>query len=228
MFLLGGLVVAIIKPWGNGTPAAPPGSSPQPSAAALASPTPEDIVGFSALEYDPAIFGSHEPASDWAIWPAGYLVTFGFVIQLSGDEGASSSPGAPTPEATPPSPRSSPTALGAGPVWPARFDVPDGNHLFLIGVDMPQGFILSSHELLRIESAGNFTTVSAAELPSPWPSHFAVLGIRDPTASRDIRLIVWPAGDYTLKLGFEPGGFSRSILIHIGARLVSPSAAPRP
>jgi hypothetical protein len=66
------------------------------------------------------------------------------------------------------------------------------------------------------------------QLPSPWPSHFAVLGIRDPTASSDVRLIVWPAGDYTLKLAFEPGGFSRSILIHIGARSVSPTAAPRP
>ena len=220
MFLLGGLVVAIIKPWGNGPAALPPATSPHPTAAAAASFSPEDVVGFSALDYDPAIFGSHEPASAWAIWPAGYLVTFGFVIQLSGEEGPTGSPAAATPTATPASPRSSPAELGPGPVWPARFDVPDGNHLFLIGVDMPPGFALSSHELLRIESGGKFTTIPGAELPSPWPSHFAVLGIRDPTASSDTRLIVWPAGDYTLKLGFEPGGFSRSILIHIGARPV--------
>jgi hypothetical protein len=199
----------------------------------LASLLPEEVVGFSALDYDPAIFGSHEPASDWAIWPAGYLVTFGFVIQLSGDEGPSGSPGAaPSSTAasstTPPAPRSSTIELGPGPVWPARFDVPEGNHLFLIGVDMPQGFALSSHELLRIGSGGSFTTIPSAELPSPWPSHFAVLGIRDPTAFSNTRLMVWPAGDYSLKLGFEPGGFSRSILIHIAAVPVPASAAPSP
>ena len=230
-FLLGGLLVAIIKPWGSGTGAAPPASSAQPSAAAVASLLPEDIVGFSALDYDPQIFGSHEPASDWAIWPAGYLVTFGFVIQLSGDEGPSGSPAAATPTApaaTPATPGSSPNNLGPGPVWPARFDVPEGNHLFLIGVDMPQGFVLTSHELLRIESGGSFTTIPSATLPSPWPSHFAVLGIRDPLAFSDTRLIVWPAGDYSLKLGFEPGGYSRSILIHIAAPRVAASAAPTP
>jgi len=216
-FLLGGLLVAIIKPWGSGTAAVRPETSPQPLAAASASSSPEDVVGFSALDYDLAIFGSHEPASAWEIWPAGYLVTFGFVIQLSGEEGRSGSPAAATPTATPASPRSSPIQLGSGPVWPARFDVPEGNHLFLIGVDMPQGFGLSSHELLRIQSDGTFTTIASAELPSPWPSHFAVLGIRDPSALSDTRLIVWPNGDYRLQLGFEPGGFSRSILIHIAA-----------
>jgi hypothetical protein len=229
MFLLGGLAVAIIKPWGSGAPTAvPPATSPQPSAGFLGSFLPEDVVGFSALDYDPQIFGSHEPASAWAIWPAGYLVTFGFVIQLSGEEGPSGSPTPALSTAAPASPRSSPPALGPGPVWPARFDVPDGNHLFLIGVDMPQGFALTSHELLRLESGGKLLTIPAVELPSPWPSHFAVIGIRDPTAASDTRLIVWPAGDYTLTLGFEPGGFSRSILIHIGARLVSPTVAASP
>lgn len=227
-FLLGGLLVAIIKPWGSGAPAAPPGTSPLPSAAALASLLPEDVVGFSALDYDAAIFGFHEPASDWAIWPAGYLVTFGFVIQLSGEEGPSGSPGAAPSGATSPPPRSSPIERGPGPVWPARFDVPEGNHLFLIGVDMPQGFALSSHELLRIQPDGSYATIPSAELPSPWPSHFAVLGIRDPTASSDTRLIVWPAGDYRLQLGFEPGGITSSIDIHISAPRVAASAAPTP
>jgi len=62
-FLLGGLLVAIIKPWGSGTAAVRPETSPQPLAAASASSSPEDVVGFSALDYDLAIFGSHEPAS---------------------------------------------------------------------------------------------------------------------------------------------------------------------
>jgi hypothetical protein len=226
-FLLGGLLVAIIKPWGNGPLGAPPPTSPQPSAAAFASLTPEDVVGFSALDYDPAIFGSHEPASAWAIWPAGYLVTFGFVIQLSGEEGPPGSPGASAPTATPELPRSSPMARGPGPVWPARFDVPDGNHLFLIGVDMPQGFTLSSHELLRLQPDGSYATISSAELPSPWPSHFGVLGIRDPTTPSDMRLIVWRPGDYHLQIGFEPGGIMSSIEIHIAApRVESPGAVP--
>jgi hypothetical protein len=228
MFLLGGLVVAIIKPWGNGPAAVPPATSPHPTAAAATSFSPEDVVGFSALDYDPAIFGSHEPASAWAIWPAGYLVTFGFVIQLSGEEGPTGSPAAATPTATPASPRSSPAELGPGPVWPARFDVPDGNHLFLIGVDMPPGFTLSSHELLRIQPDGSYATIPSAELPSPWPSHFGVLGIRDPTASTDTRLIVWPAGDYRLQLGFEPGGITSSMDIRIAAPRVASPGSPVP
>jgi hypothetical protein len=232
-FLLGALLVAIIKPWGTGGPVA---AGPSPSAApahTLPIAASPDIAGFNALDYNPAIFGLHEPEATWAIWPAGYLVTFGFVIQLSGEQGASPGPSlnpgpgssGPTRSA-PPSGGPEPSGAAAGPEWPARFDVPEGNHLFLIGVNTPPGFRLASHQLLLRAEDGTFTTPwPIAEFQSPWPSHFWVLGIRDPLNASDARLIVWPAGDYRLQLGFEPGGISRSIDIHI-APPVAASASP--
>jgi hypothetical protein len=221
MFLLGGLVVAIIKPWGAGPSAGRPGTSPLASAVATGPSPTEDVVGFSGLDYDPAIFGSHEPEATWAIWPAGYLVTFGFVIQLSGD--ASPTPGAGRPTGNP-----SASAQPLGPSWPARFDVPEGNHLFLIGVNMPKGFVLASHELLRAGPDRTYTTIPSAELNSPWPSHFAVLGIRDPLSYSGTRLIVWPAGDYRLQLTFEPGGITRSMDIRIAAPPIPSPSIPSP
>ncbi len=214
-FLLGALLVAIIKPWGTGGPVAvlpsPGGASPTPG---LILPSPGS-GGFNALDYDASIFGLHEPAATWAIWPAGYLVTFGFVIQLSGEEvpGASSSPSAGRP-----SPRPSASGQISGPVWPTRFDVPEGNHLFLIGVNMPIGFSLASFELLRLQTDGTYTTITSAELASPWPSHFAVLGI--PDAGNASHLLVWTPGVYRLQMSFGPGGISRSIEIHIGGTTV--------
>lgn len=190
-FLVLALAVAIIKPWGSGAGASiaaetpPPVPSPSPS---LPPSTPPQI-GFSGLAYDPSIFGNHEPEATWGIWPAGYLVTFGFVIQVSG---------APSPSPGP-----------FGPIWPARFVVPEGDHLLLIGINMPHGYLIGSARLGRYPAAGGLVDVGIERLRAPWPDHFAVIGI--PTAAGDSRLDVWPPGRYRLDLTFEPGGISRSI-----------------
>ena len=82
-FIAGALLVAIVKPWGTGgPPASAPLPTPTPSPRPLVTPAPE--LGYEDLVYDPSIFGTHEPDAAWAIWPAGFLVTFGFVIQVPG------------------------------------------------------------------------------------------------------------------------------------------------
>jgi hypothetical protein len=72
--ILVGVLVAVIKPWGSSAPGpAADASSAVPSASTAASPTVVRIAN-----YEPGVFGIHEPAPDWELWPAGYVVSFGF------------------------------------------------------------------------------------------------------------------------------------------------------
>jgi hypothetical protein len=222
-FIAGALLVAIVKPWGSGgLPASVP--LPTPSPRPSDSPAPE--LGYESRVYDPSIFGTHEPEATWAIWPAGFLVTFGFVIQVPGlsaptpgtSPGASSGPSATTASARPAASGLPSPAGGAGtpvgdPVWPARFDVPNGNHLLLIGINMPSGHSVAAVQLMRVSDAGALDPVAISQFPSPWPAHFAVIGV--PTSPGDNRLTVWPPGRYRLDLTFNPGAVMRSIEISI-------------
>jgi hypothetical protein len=203
-----GLVVAILKPWGSqpGTTLLPPPPTLAPSPAVTPVPTPD--IGFGGRVYDRSIFGEHEPEAAWGIWPAGYLTTFGFVIQVP----ATPAPPSPTSLVGP----SASAILGgddAGPSWPARLDMPDGDHLLLIGIDMPPGETLSLFELDGSLPGGSSGPQSIIRLASPWPSHFAVLGIA--TATDAGLLEVWPPGTYQLHLSFAPGEINRTIEIQI-------------
>src|SRR5438132_2320238 len=94
------IVVAIVKPWDwFPTGGAVPRSSPRPTASTAVAATSPPHLGFEDLVYDPTIFGVHEPRAAWGLWPAAYLVTFGFVFQIS-DPGATGSP-APLPPTGP-------------------------------------------------------------------------------------------------------------------------------
>ncbi len=222
-FIAGALLVAIIKPWGLGVQSS---NVPRttPSAPLAASQTPPEL-GYESRVYDPSIFGSHEPEATWAIWPAGFLVTFGFVIQVpgvseqtAGESATPSGPETPTPApsslgaATSPLP--GPPSGAGDPVWPARFDVPTGNHLLLIGINMPLGHSLASFQLQRVSASGSLDAAAIRRLPSPWPSHFAVIGI--PTSVGDDRLAIWPPGRYRLDMTFDRGQVTRTIEITIG------------
>lgn len=206
-----GIVVAILKPWGSqpGATFLPPPTTLAPSPAVTPAPTPN--IGFGGRVYDRSIFGEHEPEAAWGIWPAGFLTTFGFVMQVPATPAAVASPGAQPAPSVPPSP-----VVGAsdlGPSWPARLDMPDGDHLLLIGIDMPVGETLGLFELDHSLPDGTSGPVSIIRLASPWPSHFAVLGIA--TQSNADLLEVWPAGTYELNLSFEPGAINRTIEIRI-------------
>ena len=93
-------------------------------------------------------------------------------------------------------------APDGGPAWPDQFTSPAGYHLFLIGIDMPAGFSLNAARLFRIPGDGSMQGIDLAELESPWPAHFAVIGIPGPAGTH--RLAVWPPGKYRLSLTFDP------------------------
>ena len=168
------------------------------------------------MAYDRSIFGNHEPEAVWEIWPAGFLVTFGFVIQVPGASAA------PSPSAQPGSSVVEPIDSGGplGPAWPSRLDLPDGDHLLLIGIDMPHGYRVTTSRLARIDPFTADVAVPIQQFKSPWPEHFVVLGI--PTTPGKELLDVWPPGRYRLDLTFAPGEISRSIEIQITAPLPGP------
>jgi hypothetical protein len=221
IFVVVAITVAVVKPWGSNSGALVPLPEPTPSPLPSPSPTLSAELGFNGLLYDPSIFGNHEPEATWGIWPAGYLTTFGFVVQVPGV--ASPSPdrsGAPGGGPT----RSTAEPSGDnGPVWPSRFVVPEGDHLFLIGINTPRGYVVASAELARYPAQGDPVAVEIQQFKPPWP-HFAVIGI--PTAARDGRLDVWPPGRYRLNLTFDPGAISRSIEIEIAGPGLDPIASP--
>jgi hypothetical protein len=207
--ILVALAAAIVKPWGTG---AGPRLALAPSPTAPATAGPSRALshaadrGFSDLVYDPAIFGSREPPPTWDLRPAALLVTFGFVFDVTETHQAS-----PTPtESVTPNP-------DGGPSWPARVEVPRGYHVFLFGIDMPRGYRLQTATLVRLWLSGpeGPRFVTTRRLASPWPDHFAVLGM--PSTVDPGRLVVWPDGEYRLDLAFEPGGIERSLEIVLGA-----------
>jgi hypothetical protein len=221
-----GIVVAIIKPWGSslGAAAVPLPATPAPSPTASAQPSPD--LGFGGRDYDPSIFGEHEPEAVWGVWPAGFLTTFGFVIQVPATPAPLPSPGAGKGVQATPATLSAPSGSAflpgsdLGPSWPARLEMPDGDHLLLIGLDMPRGYSMTLARLDRAAADGSRTGVDLVRLKSPWPSHFAVVGMATPVG--DGRLDVWPPGTYELSLSFEPGGIERTIEIRIGGPVVGP------
>lgn len=223
------LTVAVVKPWGSNSGALVPVPEPTPSPLPSPSPTLSAELGFNGLLYDPSIFGNREPEATWGIWPAGYLTTFGFVVQVAGvaspSPGHSSAPGGPSTAST-----AAPSGSSGdnGPVWPSRFVVPEGDHLFLIGINMPRGFVVATAQLGRYPAQGEqaqreLVAVAIRQFTPPWP-HFTVIGI--PTAAGDGRLDVWPAGRYRLDLTFEPGTIYRSIEIEIAGLGLGPVASP--
>ena len=81
---------------------------------------------------------------------------------------------------------------------------------------MPIGYSLHSATLDRVVNGGTPVRVGLSELQSPWPDHFAVLGIMGPAGSN--HLAVWPPGIYRLVLTFDPGAaVSRTLQIDVTA-----------
>jgi hypothetical protein len=213
-----GILVAIIKPWGTTTPA--------PLARATAAPTPVAVTPrpgpptpFDAFaNYDHELFGIYEPEPRWELWPAGYLVSFGYAIRIgSVDPSASQPPTPPAASASPGRPVGSPVTTDAPasgePHWPATITIADGNHLGLIGVNTPLGYEVASVAVVRMTADGSEQPLDVVKPQSQWPSHFTVIGIADDTGREAIEN--WPAGQYRLDLEFEPGAIRRSIAIAV-------------
>jgi hypothetical protein len=238
------LLLALIKPWGNGeqTAVLPPGFSSGPPAtpaaaavAVAASPTPFDPFA----NYDHEIFGVYEPEPRWELWPAGYLVSFGYAIRIeSTPSGAPSSvsTGVTTPaasagpsvapssarpsasvapgvSATPPASASG-APVGDEPLWPATIRITHGNELAMIGVNMPLGYRVTGIGIVRT-TGGADESLPVTTPASDWPSHFTVIALAD--ANGGAALDHWPPGDYRLELTFEPDHIVRTIGVEIEA-----------
>ena len=226
-----GVLVAIIKPWGTISPGpAAPLASPTASLA-LASPRSSPAIP----NYNPEVFGLYEPTPNWELWPAGYLVSFGFATRIESGTAASSQPVAPS-SSTEPAPAEPSGSAGSPnpsgwsgdpqatqPVWPSMIRFSSGSHLSLLGVNTPLGYAVTEVTLTRRDPMGLETDVATVLPPSPWPAHFTVVAIaagngRDPMES-------WPPGSYEFLLEFEPGSISRNIEIVIDAPAI-PTATP--
>jgi hypothetical protein len=231
-----GLLVAVIKPWGTATPPLAR-ATPAPSAAAV-TPRPGTPTPFDAFaNYDHELFGIYEPEPRWELWPAGYLVSFGYAIRIgSTGTDASQPPGPPGASASPGRPVASPSKTAKPgtdePTWPATITIADGNHLGLIGVNTPLGYRLTSIVIVRMRADGSEQPLDVVTPESQWPSHFTVIGLAQGAGGGVVEN--WPIGQYRLDLDFEPGSISRSIAIVVsgsspadGAASSAPSARPR-
>lgn len=228
------VLLAAVKPWGGtgGPPAAtlfPTASLAQPAPSAQAGvPSLPSPTGFD-LRYRPDLFGGPEPLPNWGLWPAGYMVTFGFAAPVPPEAPLESPPTSGADGSPDRSPDNSASSLPPGsgpprtPAWPARFEVPEGSHLLVLGINTPLGYKVSRIELLRSDAVGPGVPVETELLPSPWPEHFTVIGIRSRAA--DGALEVWPAGRYRLDWHTEPGGINQSIEILI---MPLPASSPAP
>ncbi len=227
-----GMVVAIIKPWGTISPGPASPTLPTASPSPVSAPT-----GPVIRNYNPEVFGTYEPTPNWELWPAGYLVSFGFAARIEGGPAAppqptldpSGSPARPEPAASagsagsPNPPVASGDPPAAQPVWPSTIRFSSGSHLSLLGINTPLGYTVSSITLTRTDPSGLESDVATVRPPSPWPAHFTVVGVdggngRDPQES-------WLPGHYMFHLRFEPGRISRNIEIVIDTP-TTPTATP--
>ncbi|OGO58379.1 MAG: hypothetical protein A2Z32_09215 [Chloroflexi bacterium RBG_16_69_14] len=92
-------------------------------------------------------------------------------------------------------------------------DVPLGNHLLLIGVNTPEGYSVATIYLTRQLADGRTADVPVVRLPSPWSSHFTVIGVDGGYGVS--RTALWLPGRYRLDLLIDPGRIERSIEIRV-------------
>lgn len=215
------MIIAILKPWGPSVAAPPPPSvASVPSASPSPSPSP-DLRDAYSRQYDPLIFGDHELQARWGLWPAGYMVSFGFAMHL---EPSTAPSGGPVPSGgASPTPLPSP---GPGtPTWPTAIEIPYGNHLLLIGVNTPEGYSVEDVHLTRYLGDGAIEDVPIVRPPSPWPSHFTVIGVDGGYGI--VRTALWAAGRYRLDVEIGPTTDVHSIEILVdGAPDLAPTAPP--
>ena len=149
------ILAAMIKPWGGS--GGPPPATLFPTAPSSERPSGEQPApratspsGFD-LRYRPELFGGPEPLPGWGLWPAGYLVTFGFAAPVppvaSAQPSASVGPGRSAGPST-----SSADPIGTALQWPVRFDVSEGSHLLVLGINTPLGYDVSRVDLRRYTS----------------------------------------------------------------------------
>jgi hypothetical protein len=217
--VLAAILLAVVKPWGEGPPSIGGVATPAPTASP--SPVP-DRAGVDPLS-DYLTFGTREPPPGWELWPAGNLASFYFAMRI--DMAAIPVTG---PSGTPGPSQGAPTASPARSAsqipdeWPT-IRIPAGSTLDLLGINHPVDYTVS---LVAFHQANGLAgrPIHALLATSPWPDHFTIIGVS--TVASDV-MGPWPTGQYKLDLRIDPGGFTRSVDVVIDAA-PEPSAVPSP
>ena len=222
------ILLAVLKPWGGTSPTEPA----RPRATPSATPTPPPAQTAQPAPLDFRAFGANEPRPRWELWPAGYLVSFGFAMRIADEPVA---PPTPTPAAS-----SGASAASASPdlyewpgtgdsplAWPHEIQIPAASSLYLLGLNRPLGFDVEIVRFVRLADDGTAVPVHVVLAPTPWPTHFTIVGISGVEGSPILG--PWPPGRYRLDVLIEPGGVTRSISVVIeGAVAGTEPGAPEP
>jgi hypothetical protein len=172
------LAVVVLKPW-QAAPSAPLAlASPLPTA----SPAPTELAPGSYRNYSTALFGDRPHAPAYELWPAGYLVSFGFTRLVNYRPLPNAPAGIDVAGALPIGTVSTTSAVGIN--HPAEVTI-QAIHLWYFGAG---GGAPPSREAI-------------VTLPSPFDLQtFDVIGI--PSATQADLLANWQAGLYRLDLLF--------------------------
>ena len=213
-----GVVVAVVKPWGDGgtasTASPGPARSSTPSVAAPTTP--------AAVIYDEHAFGPIQPQARWEIWPAGRLISFSFTMRVADDPTPSTPPIASAPPALPsqsPGASASPAAYvwpgteTVAEAWPREVRVPGASILHVLGLSHPASATVDVVALLRFRDDGTTEAVPFLLGPSPWPDHFLIVGVAADAPQGGMQ--PWPPGHYRLDVTIGPAELRRSIDIYI-------------
>src|SRR3954471_19323879 len=224
------ILIAVVKPWGGDNPRQPVAAvavaTPTPTPTPTASPTP------GPKSYDFLAWGTNEPPPGWELWPAGRLSSFSFAMRIDVAPQVVASPAAEGSLTPPDSALPAPSAFETGlapPIpetWP-KVDIPAGTSLELVAVNHPREYEVQIVGMTRLNSDGTAVAVHAISGPSPWPTHFTIVGLASGAGSGGME--PWPTGRYTLDIRIMPGAVERSIEIVVEpgpAGSAAPSSAP--
>jgi len=207
------LAVAIVKPWGSTSAPQQAAVTPSPYATrARPSPTAEASRG---REYDPGLFGRRPPQPAWELWPAGYVVHFGFAGPI-GVDGPVNEPVSGSPD---------PRLDGA-----ATLDLGLADHLDLLGLNSPLGASITEVVLWQVPAGKPARRIELRRFPSPWPHPtFRVYGL--PGSGPD-EFGEWAPGVYRLDVLTERMAQPHSIAFVLGplpsSASLSQPAGPSP
>jgi hypothetical protein len=201
-----GLLVAMLKPWGDGRPAENrPFTTPAPAVAA-----PRIVL----RSYRPDEFGPVPPGPAWELWAAGHVTGIRFVGPADGFV-------APRPSAGGPGAR----AVIGGPV----IELGSSEDLAAIAINRPSDVRLAAVRMWRFSDGGSPVRIELVELDAPWPAaHFRVFGRRGASVPPGA-LPGWEPGLYRLDLLIDPVDRIRTLLLVVRPgidQLVDPTAAP--
>jgi hypothetical protein len=196
-----GLVLAVVKPWGDGD--LRPTYSPPTAVRGDASVAPGDVA-----HYDGAAYGSTPPPAAWAIVTPDGAVDLPFLGRGEGAAGDGTG--------------STVDTVVSGPVVPIGRTAP----VLSIALTHPPGSEVLAARLWSLEGPAP-SRIELQDMPPPWPvDHVVVLARRGPAGGASV--LPWAAGLYRLDLLIGPERVARSVMISVdrgGAIAAAPTAS---